>query len=384
MKRTKGKIAGLLCTAFVLTFMVVFSVFHVLMNRYIQNGAAEAIRQYTNVTWTNSWEYRFSPYFAAGLYLERDENSYYQSTYSDEPQMPYKDSLIEWVSRNEVATGEITAAKIAGRNYYISIQPIADDPDFLLAAYVDVTAEKHLVTRIGIAMLLIMILCSVGACLVGVCLGKIIEQEQWKQKKLFENASHQLKTPLTVIQGYADGLSCGVVKDQKQAADIIMEETEKMAFLIDEILSLSRMESEETVFSFDPVPLEPLLNNCLTSIEFLAEKKGIRIEADLSDSVVRADAVQLERAIINVLSNAVRYAKTTIWMRCTPNSIVIRDDGEGVSDEDLKNIFKRFYTGKNGNTGIGLALTREVILRHGWEIHAKNVGNGLQFTIKIK
>ncbi len=385
MKQTKRKIVALLCIAFVITFFIVFSAFHILMNHYIQNGAAEAIHQYTDYTWTESWEYQFSPYFASGLYLEKDkDSSYYLSQYSDEPQLPYKNDIIKWLSENEVKSGEIIAAKIAGRNYYISMQPIAGDPNYMLATYVDVTAEKQLVAKISFAILLIMTICSVGACLAGVFFGKKIEQEQWRQKKIFENASHQLKTPLMVIQGYADGLACGVIKDQKQVAEIIMDETEKMAFFIDEILNLSRMESNEIVFSFEKVSLESVLNNCLVSIEFLAEKKGIHIEADISDSLVRADAVQLERALINVLSNAVRYANTTIKVKCDKDGIVIWDDGEGVAEEDLKNIFKRFYIGENGNIGIGLSLTKEVILRHGWEIYAENVMGGTQFTVKIK
>lgn len=384
MKQTKVKIATLLIAAFLLTFLTILYVFQYTMNSYIEKGAAQAIQQYSDATWKESWEYQFTPYFASGLYLEKDERSaYYITQFGDEPLMPYKNDLAKWLSINPIKYGELIHAKIAGRTYYLTMQPIANDPNYMLAVYVDVTAEQQLITNISFIILFIMMVCSLGASLAGIFIGKKIEQEQRQQKKIFENASHELKTPLMVIQGYADGLSCGAVKNQKEVAEIIMSETEKMASLIDEIMNLSRIDSKETVFTFEKVSLESILNNCLTTIEYLAEKKNLHIEAELCDTLVKADAAQLERAITNILSNALRYAHTAIKVSCNKDQIIIWNDGETVADEDLRNIFNRFYIGKKGNTGIGLSLTKEVIQMHGWEIDAENVMGGTQFTIKI-
>ena len=186
------------------------------------------------------------------------------------------------------------------------------------------------------------------------------------------------------MQGYAEGLAFGVIEDEKTAAKIIMDETEKMAALIDEILSLSRIESNDIKFHFEDIPLKPFLNNCLASIEILAGDKKIQLEVSPPNQTVKADALHLERAIINVLSNAVRYASTTIKVTCTEKKLIIWNDGSGVPEHELKQIFKRFYIGENGSTGIGLSLTNEVILRHGWKIHAENTAGGMQFIIRMK
>ncbi|NLY09032.1 MAG: HAMP domain-containing histidine kinase [Tissierellia bacterium] len=314
--------------------------------------------------------------------VEGSSNYTYQI--SDEPQLPNKDNIIKWISKYGTINGEVVKAKIADRTYYITLHSLDSDDEIVLAIYVDVTAEKHLVTSVSIAILFIMTLCSVAAGLAGVYLGKKIENEQWKQKKVFENASHQLKTPLMVMQGYAEGLTHGVIKDPKQAAEIIVDETEKMALLIDEILNLSRLDSNDIKFKFENVSLETLLNDCLPTIEYLANKKNIKVEVSTTDHVVKADIVQLERAIISILSNAIRYAQTTIKVQCDDKRISIWNDGEGVPEEDIEKIFKRFQIGKGGNTGIGLSLTREVVKRHGWKIHAENTDGGMKFIITMK
>lgn len=385
MKRLQRKIILLFFGVFFTASLILMVAFSGLMNNYIKNGATEAIDQYYNSTLYQSWEYRFSPYFASGIQLKKTgEFTYQLDEYSDEPSLPYKGQLVSWLSKNRINPGEIVKAQISNRTYYLFLEEFKGNNQYVNAIYVDVTSETLMVSNIRIAIFFIMLICSLGASLAGVFMGKRIEQEHWQQKKNFENASHQLKTPLMVMQGYAEGIANGLLSNPKQAAEIIVDETEKMSLLIDEILNLSRIDSNEVPFSFKNISVEELLNDCLTHIEFLAQKRGIQIEADIEDQMVKGDEVQLERAIINVLSNAIRYAKTTIRVSYQNKNLVIWNDGSSVEEDELEHIFKRFYIGKSGNTGIGLSLTREVIERHGWSIRAENLDGGMRFIIQIK
>ena len=97
-----------------------------------------------------------------------------------------------------------------------------------------------------------------------------------------------------------------------------------------------------------------------------------------------ADEEQMHRAVSNIISNAIRYAKNTISIRFEDEHLVIWDDGDMLSEEELEKIFERFYKGKDGNADIGLALAKEIILAHGFTLNAENKDGGVQFVIGIK
>ena len=98
---------------------------------------------------------------------------------------------------------------------------------------------------------------------------------------------------------------------------------------------------------------------------------------------MRADASSFETAVMNLLSNAVKYAGSKIVVSCDEHSLSVWNDGGELSENDTKNIFDRFYIGKNGSTGIGLALTKEIVSRHGWKIGVENRSGGPLFTIRF-
>lgn len=99
--------------------------------------------------------------------------------------------------------------------------------------------------------------------------------------------------------------------------------------------------------------------------EGTVQNKGLDVRLELSEKVVEADVEKLEHAVSNLLINAIKYAKTQISISCSCNKLCISNDCAPLSDDSLKHIFDRFYTGRDGNTGIGLSLAKEIIELHG-------------------
>jgi len=183
------------------------------------------------------------------------------------------------------------------------------------------------------------------------------------------------------IQGYAEGIYQEVVPDQKHAASVIMSESDKMSALVEEILSLSRLESGETEMNPESISISEIVNDCLVALETVVIKRGLVIETHLEDDKVLADPAQAETAVSNIISNAVKYAMHRIVIRNDDKSLSVWNDGGNLSRENLEHIFDRFYIGEKGQTGIGMALAKEIIVRHHWQISVKNKDDGIIFTI---
>lgn len=219
-------------------------------------------------------------------------------------------------------------------------------------------------------------------------MGKRVQKAERKQESFFQNASHELRTPLMSIQGYAEGIYYDTIEDHKVAAEVIIKNSDKMRGLVEEILFLSRMELEKS-FENHPLNLEGVLSKIVEDGRKEAELKKIQIEYQSEGDEIKllGDEKLLERAIANVVSNAIRYAKEKIAIIVTANSheviLTIQDDGEGISKEDAPHIFKRFYKGKGGVSGIGLAITYEAVTRMGGEIWMKREENLTMFYMRF-
>lgn len=213
---------------------------------------------------------------------------------------------------------------------------------------------------------------------------------QTLQKLIFQNASHELRTPLMSIQGYAEGISTNVLKNHKSAADIIITESKKMSELVDEMLYISRMDEnpikEEDMMTIE---LRPIIEDCREEICVIGEKKGVVIIESLDGGgyFIKGDEKQITKALRNVMSNGIRYAEAKLALsgRIEEGKIIITisDDGKGISEKDLPHIFDRFYKGEGGNFGIGLAITKDIIQRHGGTIEAVNLEKGARFIITL-
>ncbi len=110
--------------------------------------------------------------------------------------------------------------------------------------------------------------------------------------------------------------------------------------------------------------------------------RGLQVTLDLQPMTVSADPDKLEHAVSNLLTNALKYARTHIQISCGKGTVFIENDCTNLSDETISHLFERFYTGPDGNTGIGLSLAKELIELHGWQITARRAANGICFEIQ--
>lgn len=216
-----------------------------------------------------------------------------------------------------------------------------------------------------------------------------LKEYDFAQKKFLQNASHELKTPLMSIQGYAEGLKDGVFEDSSNALDIIIEESNRLKKLVEELIFLSKLETMEDYYKYSEESLNDLVAKCVEKVNGIAIKAGKCINIALyKDAMMMIDRDKLTQALINILGNCIRYAKHEIAIATSNDGknfeIAIRDDGEGFDNGEIANVFTRFYKGKKGNTGLGLAITKAIIEKHKGTIEAcRSAAGGAEFRIRL-
>lgn len=207
-------------------------------------------------------------------------------------------------------------------------------------------------------------------------ISKEIQINQKAKEQFFQNASHDLKTPLATITGFSQGIACGIIEDPKKAASIILTESMRMTDLVESMLSLSKMDCHELKIHIVEIELNEFLDECIESLQELKRNCQINVSSDHEPCYLDTDAQLLKRILYNVISNSIRYAETLVDIKIarTPNgiSITITDDGKGFSKEDLPHIFERFYHGNTGSDGIGLAIVSTGIQYLGGTVTAGN------------
>lgn len=227
------------------------------------------------------------------------------------------------------------------------------------------------------------------------------------EQKFYQNVSHDLRTPLMSIGGYAQGIEMGIMTDYMHAAHIISEESARLTQYVSDLLTLSRLESGEK-FQLERLDLADCIEESFEHMNGLALKQGVELKVEMPERelLVEADADQLVRILDNLISNAVRYAHHTVWMQVAAaehvreaadsanagtaaqmaeakdghrptgskptraaaaeegrddvrgNGITLRvaDDGDGIRESELPHIFERSYKGEKGGFGFGLAI----------------------------
>jgi len=212
-----------------------------------------------------------------------------------------------------------------------------------------------------------------------------LSQYDSEQRAFFQNVSHELRTPLMAIKCHAEGIECGFMETGRSSR-IIISETDRLADMVEELLYISRMDNFAQDTPMEDNDLRETLELCAENMKPVAEKAGIHLDLDFDDAPVMFcyNEKQIHRAVINLLSNAIRYAKSTVKLGCkTCNGsveITVRDDGHGVAPEDLPHIFDRFYKGKDGKHGIGLSITKLIVALHKGTIEVSGESGSL-FTV---
>lgn len=296
--------------------------------------------------------------------------------------------LREYCRTEKLSADEFHTFKTDNSRFVFRLTQVEADGDedaYSYILYVDIGAVMQYAVYLNIAFFAVLAVLTVLVCLFGWKLGGYVEKAQESQKWFFQNVSHELKTPMMAIQGCADGIHTGVL-EPIEASKVILEENEQMSHLVEELLALSRLESGQFKANLHSTDVRELLYDCLRSTEHIAKQKGLHIIPCFDDSpiTVVCDEIQLRRAFMNIITNALRYAKEEIKIDCTQEKgkavIRIRDDGEGISPDLLPHIFDRFFSNRKSGTGIGLAFAKEIVTLHKGSIRASN-DNGAVFEI---
>ncbi len=217
------------------------------------------------------------------------------------------------------------------------------------------------------------------------------------------NASHELRTPLTTITGFIETLQGPASNDSSARSrflDIMAHESGRMIRLIDDLLSLSRIEMTRHVAPDQSLDLENLITSTIRTVAAQAKERGLSFETHLGPNLpkVLVDSDQITQVFLNLVGNAVKYAdaQTKIHISATPHQngrnlvIAIRDEGPGIAPEHLARLTERFYrvdtarSRKMGGTGLGLAIVKHILLRHSSQLEIKSsVGEGTSFSFKL-
>lgn len=223
-----------------------------------------------------------------------------------------------------------------------------------------------------------------------------IERNQAEQLRLdfFANVSHELRTPITVMRGYSEALADNVVKEEKktQYYNRMVLECQSMERLVGDLLTLSKMQNPHFEIVKEPVNLVQVFQDIMRSYKNILEKKQIQLllEGSLEPVMMFGDYDRLRQLFINIIDNAIKFSKPQgrIWIRVDAEDdikVSIKDEGCGITEEQLPNIFDKFYKSKlrqnEQGSGLGLVIVKYIVEKHNGKIEVESeVGKGTVFT----
>lgn len=224
-----------------------------------------------------------------------------------------------------------------------------------------------------------------------------VMKSQQQLRHFVADVSHELKTPLTSIQGFTQALIDGTAGDEQtksRAANVINSEAKRMRRQVDELMELSRMQSGQFKMARDPLDLAEVINRCREMFEGVARDKGVKIRSGIAASlIVMGDADRLEQLFTNLLDNAIKNTQSGGEVRVDASKSAegfvearIGDNGPGIPNDQLPNVFERFYqvTGVRTGVGLGLAIAKEIVLAHEGSIEARSrPGEGAEFIVRL-
>lgn len=226
---------------------------------------------------------------------------------------------------------------------------------------------------------------------------KKLVQAKTYQQELLANVSHDLRTPLTMIRGYAESIK-DFGDDEKQRisdSNIIIRETDRLTELVNEILEYSELQANGERTNFTDVDFSSLVKKVIKQFEPLFQTQGGKIESTLTENLsVTGNFRQLERVVYNLLDNAIRHTgeskKITVILKKENENVLlsVRDYGNGIPQEEIPHIWERYYTyrqrNRQGVLGLGLAIVKHIVNIHGGSCNVESkIGEGSVFFVKL-
>ncbi|GAA0120206.1 sensor histidine kinase [Clostridium perfringens] len=225
-------------------------------------------------------------------------------------------------------------------------------------------------------------------------LSQSIKEQENIRKRLTGDISHELKTPLTNIQSHLEAMIDGIWEPTEERLISVKEEAERLSSLVSDMQKLNKYDEASIKLKKDNVNISDIICFVIFQFSNLAKSKNIKIEYEKKNINLYCDKDKITQALVNILSNAIRYSNegSTIFIeeKLKDNKVIIsiEDQGIGISEEDLKYVFERFYradksrTRATGGTGIGLTIVKSIVSSHGGEVKLESkLGEGSKFTI---
>lgn len=228
-----------------------------------------------------------------------------------------------------------------------------------------------------------------------------IEREKQIRQEFFTNASHELKTPLTSIRGYSELLRQHTIVEPSQidyCLDCVLKESDHMTKLINDILTISKLEAKDYVVQKSHIKLKELLTNVLNSLSIQANDMNLEFDVSCENVIVYANLDHMQGILYNLISNAIKYnkpnGKVIIIIKERLDNVLIKvmDTGIGISKEDQKKVFQRFYRADKqrskvvAGTGIGLAIVKHIVQFYQGSISLQskeNEGTSIEIALPI-
>jgi len=227
-----------------------------------------------------------------------------------------------------------------------------------------------------------------------------LKQHESARQEFVANVSHELRTPLSLIKGYVETLLDGARDNPEVATKFlhtIDRNAERLRLLIEDLLTISELESGRVKLSIQAIPLNPIIAKVFEDFRDRAAGKSIKLINETPDLAVRADADRLEQVLGNLVDNAIKYGRAngTVTIGGSARDgglaeVFVRDDGPGIPPEAIERVFERFYrvdkarSREQGGTGLGLAIVKHIIQSHGGKVWATSEpGRGAAFFFTL-
>jgi signal transduction histidine kinase len=212
-----------------------------------------------------------------------------------------------------------------------------------------------------------------------------LEDGRARERQLLLAVSHDLRTPLTSIRGFAEAIKDGAIEDSEQAADVIIAESQRLERLVGDLLDLTKLEARQMSIAMRPTDAAEVAGTTSEGFRPAAAKSGVEIITEVPEygetPPVAADPDRLAQLLANLLENAITFARSTVRVSVTDGlgvcTIRVDDDGPGIAQGDLVRVFERFYRADRGpsrelGSGLGLAIVSELAAAMGGTVRAES------------
>jgi len=396
VRSNRRRLLLLTAASLALVSAVVIAALNIAFNSYIDGEArrmmAQEMQAFSEADTLDAAEWESdSPVHVSSLLLTADyrADEVYSYAYA---LTPLERAVVAYCREHPDLSGRMASVRLLEEELTLAQLPLrqpGEPQGMVVVLFANVTPLKAFLFWLNLIFLALLLLTGAGASLAGWRVGRQMDSAQERTRRFFANASHELKTPLTLVQGYAEGIQRGVAPDPRQAAGVILEAGDRMTALVDELLLISRIDSGALTLETSDFQLEELLVDCLSEIAPLAARRGLSLSLAAPEGLppLSGDPVRLRRALMSVLDNALRYAKSRVDCDLSRQggrlTLGVRDDGPGIPPGELPHVFERFFAGKNGHSGIGLSIAREIVQLHGGGIRAEDTGGGAALTLTL-